>query len=298
MATTLPGDFAFEPKVWQDHISAYFDRKMALGQLAMVERTLTQEPGTTINFPYFKAIGDAEEPAADASLSVDKMQDDSFSSTVREVAKAVAIRKSALMKSATSSERIFAEVQEQLARVHAEKVDKDLIAEINTTGNHIQGYSSVGTGDLMDIRKVLEAKVIGFGDKQDQAVAMAMHSLHFLDLMRDSTAGFLKADANDPFWQAPGFQGRLLGMALFVLDSMPLGTAISGKRVHQAFIMKANPYGLIVKEEPMVERDYDILHREHVVTATQWYAVKAFHAKVASLDLRIARMSVVTQANV
>lgn len=289
MSATKRADFAFEPKVWQGHISAYFDRKMAVGQLAVRDNTLTSAPGETVNFPYFKKIGDAEEPAEDSGLEVDKLQDDSFSCTVKEVAKAVGIKKTAYMKSAARRGEIDAEVQKQIAQVHAEKVDKDLIAEINTVGNYTDGY--IGTTDThtAKIANIVEGKILSFGDKQEQAVAIFMHSLHFLDLMTDSTAGFLKADANDPFWGAPGFIGRLLGMALFTLDSMPAGVALNGKKSFYCFMMKANPYGIIMKEDMEMDQDYDMLHREYLFAATQWYGVKAFHGKVSADDKRISR---------
>lgn len=82
MGATQSGDFAFSPKVWQEHISAYFDKKLVFGAYALQDNTLTAAPGETVNFPYFKAIGAAQEPAQDEGLAVDKLQDDSFSATV------------------------------------------------------------------------------------------------------------------------------------------------------------------------------------------------------------------------
>jgi N4-gp56 family major capsid protein len=295
--SSLPADFAFSPKVWQDHMAAYFDRKLVWGAFASRVSDLESKPGTTINFPYFKAIGDVEEPGAADALQVDKLQDDSFSALVKEIGKAVGIRKSALMVSAAKQDEIFSEVQSQISRVHAEKVDKDLVAEINTVGNYINGFTSASNTELMNIRRVLQAKVTGFGDKQNDAVGIVMHSQHFLDLMSDSTSGFLQGSANDPFYNVDGFMGRLLGMALVISDTCPQLADIGGKKAYGAFILKANPYGIITKAMPEIEYDYDMLHREHVFAGTQWYGVKSFHAKINSLDLKIARMNVVTQVN-
>lgn len=294
MSATKSSDFAFVPKVWQDHISAYFDRKMVVGQFAMRDNTLTQAPGTTVNFPYFKKIGAAEEPDEDSGLAVDKLQDDSFSCTVKEVAKAVGVKKRALRTSAATQDRIFSEVQDQIARVHAEKVDADLIAEMNTVGNYADGFVATGTGDLAKITNIANGKILGFGDKHDQSVAIFMHSFCFLDLLTDGTAGFLKADAVDPFWGAPGFMGRLLGMALFTVDSMPRAADIGGKQVYYSFIVKQNPYGLIMAEAPEMEQDYDMLHREYLFAGCQYYGVKAFHGKVSADDKRIVRSKFAT----
>lgn len=294
MGATQSSDFVFVPKVWQDHVQAYFDRKLVVGQFAMRDNTLTGAPGDTVNFPYFKKIGAAEEPDEDSGLTVDKLQDDSFNCVVKEVSKAVGVKKRALRKSATTQEKIFGEVQSQIARVHAEKVDADLIAEMNTSGNYSDGFVATADTDLAKITNIAKAKVLGFGDKHDQSVAIFMHSFCYLDLLTDPTAGFLKADANDPFWGVAGFVGRLLGMALFTLDTMPRAADISGKQVYYSFIIKENPYGIITAEAPEMESDYDLLHREHLFTGGQYYGVKAFHGKVAADDKRIVRSKFAT----
>ena len=297
MPSTKSTDWAFSPKVWGDHVSAYFDRKLVVGQVALRDNTLQSAPGMTVNFPYFKKIGAAEEPAEDSGLSVDRLQDDSFSCTVKEVAKAVGMTKRALRTSAAKRERIFSEVQDQIARVHAEKVDADLITEMNTVGNYSAGFVGTASTDLAKITNIARGKILAFGDKQDQAIAIYMHSYCFLDLLTDSTAGFLKADANDPFWGAPGFMGRLLGMGLFTLDTMPRATDVSGKQAYYSFVVKQNPYGIITAELPEMEQDYDMLHREYLWSGCQYYGVKAFHGKVSADDKRICRNLFVTSVD-
>lgn len=293
---SLPADFAFEPKVWSDHVDAYFDKKLVFGAFALTDRTLTSEPGTTLNFPYFKAIGAAEEPGADEALGVDKLEDDSFSVTIKEIGKAVGVRRAALRKSASRQDRIFSQVQKQIARVMAEKVDADLIAEINTVGNYIQGYTSTTAAThKCTVEILLEGKIVAFGDKSEDAVVCFMHSIQYLDMMTHATSGFLKADANDPWYNVPGFKGRIAGMALVVTDQSPAHATIDSNTAYEIFICKANAYGFMVAEEPDMEYDYDILHREHVFAGTQWYGVKGFHGKINALDKKIARLSVVTR---
>jgi hypothetical protein len=293
MSATVAADFAFEPKVWQDHVRAYFDRKLVYGSVAVRDNSLAPDTGKgmTVNFPYFKAIGDAEEPAEDSGLTVDKLQDDSFSCTVKEVGKAVGIKKKAFKKSAATSERITREIQEQIARVMAEKVDKDLLTEFSSSGNFTDGFTATGAGDVMNITNLAIGKTVAFGDKADQSIVCFMHSLQFLDIMKDTGAGFLKADANDPMFWVEGFKGRLLGMAIVVVDTLPKLADIGGKDAYAAFIHKANPYGIIIKQEMEMENDYDLLQREWVFTGNEWYGVKSFHGKVAALDKRTARLS-------
>ena len=287
MGATIAADFVFEPKVWKDHVAAYFDRKLVYGSVAYRDNTLESAPGTVINFPYFKKIGDAEEPAESESLNVDNLSDDSFNATVKEVGKAVGIKKKAFKKSAATQDRLISEAQSQLARVMAEKVDKDLLTELATSGSFVNGYTSISaTTGLFNVRTLNTARLKGLGDRADEAQVVFCHSLQYLDMMNDSTSGFLKADANDPMAMVKGFVGRVLGMAVIVVDTIPKTTDIDSKDAYRAFIVTAEPYGICQKQEMEIESDYDILAREWVVTANEWYAVKSFHAKIDASNYR------------
>ncbi len=295
MSMTMPADFAFEPKVWSDHVMAYWEKTLRFGAMAMVDRTLTEAPGTTKTFPYFKNIGGAESPASNEALSVDKLTDDSFTCTVAEVGKGVGLSKASLYKSAANRERIFAEVQAQMGRVLAEKMDAALVTEINTSGNYVSGFAATATTDLCTVPRILSGKINAFGDRHEEAEAIFLHSQHYLNAFGDSNSGFLKGDALDKLYGQPGFMGRLLGMAVFVTDQVPAGTAISSKAVYHAFIVKKNAYGICLKQDADMEMDYDLLNREYVMASTQWYGVKSFHARVKSTDYRIARLSFCTE---
>lgn len=278
MAATVAADFVFQPKVWKEHIGAFFRDKLLFGAIAMSDDTLSQEPGTTINFPYFKKVGAAEEPAEAASLTVDNLEDDSFSATVKEVGKAVGVKKKAFKVSAARTERVIQEITSQIARVHAEKVDNDLLAEFSAVGNFVAPTLTV-TGK--NVRSINEGKVLAFGDLHTDAMALHINSLDMLSVMNDATAGFLKADAQDPMYEVPGYRGRLLGMAVFETDKVPAGTS---------YVHKMDPYGYILKQDMELESDYDILAREWVFTGNQWYAVKSFHSKIAADDYKTAKL--------
>lgn len=306
MGSTQKSDVAFVPQVANDHIQAYFDRKMSLGQLALVDKTLTGSPGETVTFPYFKAIGAAQEPAENEGLEVEALQDDKFACTVKEIGKAVGWTDAARRKSGANKRGIKdngtqeGEAYRQIGRVLAEKVDADIITTINAGGASVAGF--VGTNaasHTCSVARLLQSKIMAFGDKSNDAVAVAMHSQDYLRMMTDSTAGFLKADANMPFYGTPGFMGRILDMDLFVLDTMPVVTGgIDSKRAYQHFIFKANPFGIYIAEDLNPEKDRDILHRETVVTATMWYGTLSLHGKVAAADYRIAKGAFTTDLTV
>ena len=291
--STQSSDFVFQPKVWSDHIKAYFDRMLVYGAFAVKNDTLkTEGSGLTINFPYYKSIGAAEEPRETDILSVDRLQDDSFFATVFEVGKAVGFKKKAFKASADSQDGIMQEAMRQIARVHAEKVDQKLHAEIDNPANHTQGYLATAAADTMNVRTLMRGKVAAFGDKHKDSVVCFMHSLQSLSLMTDSTSGFLKADANDPMYLVEGFEGRLLGMAIVSVDSVTrIGTQIGGKDAYRALICKENAYGIMYKQEMEMDSDKDILAREVIVTGNEWYAVKSFHAQISADDKKIASVT-------
>lgn len=280
MSATVSTDFAFEPKVWKEHVAAFFRDKLVFGAIAMSDDTLTAQPGETINFPFFTKIGDAEEPAETDSLSVDNLADDSFSATVKEVGKAVGVKKRAFKVSAARTERIIEEVASQIGRVIAENVDDTIYAEMSTVGNFIEPSLASYTGK--NVRALNAAKVLGFGDLHTDAIALQINSMDMLDVMNDSTAGLLKADATDPLIDAPGFRGRMLGMAVFEVDKTPAGTA---------WIHKVDPYGFIIKQDMELDVDFDILAREWVWAGNQWYAAKSFHTKISADDRKSTKVT-------
>ena len=289
---TLSTDLGFEPKVFADHVQAYFRQKLMWGSMALVDETLVAQPGQTVHFPFFTKIGDAEEPLETNQLVVDKLTDDAFTCTVKEVGKAVGFTMRSFRASAERRERILADAEAQMARVHAEKVDKDIVALLQDASSYTQGYTAAAAGDVLNIRTLNSARIGGLGDRHDEAMAVFMHSRQFLDMMNDSTAGFLKADALDPLYTVPGFQGRILGMAVFVSDLCPaVAGGIDGKDAFHGYVMKASPYGICVAEAPEVESDKDILSREIVITATQYYGVVGIHKKVSADDLRVIRFT-------
>ena len=285
MPATVSGDFLFDPKVWADHVTAYFDRKLVYGAFAIRDNTLQAEgSGLTVNFPFYNKIGAAEEPAETSSLTVDNLSDDSFNATVFEAGKAVGIKDKAFKKSAATGRDIIDEAQVEIGRVMQEKVDQKLSDEITTLANY-EDVTPVVTPATMDIRVLNKARIQAFGDKFQDGEVCFMHSLVYLDLINDTNAGFLKMDANDPAALVDGFMGRFLGMAIVVVDTVPTGLGV-GNDEYLTHFHKMASFGIMSKQEMSAESDRDILARENIYTSTQWYAVKSFHKKVSTDDKR------------
>jgi hypothetical protein len=296
MPATVAADFSFAPKVWQDHIMAYFDRKLVYGAFALRDDSLTAAPGLTQNFPYFSAVGAAQTPSEDEGLIVDNLTDNSFNVTASEVSKAVGVSKKAFKVSAARTERIIQEVQEQIGRVMAEKVDQDLYTALSAS--YTTGYTSAAGNSygLMNIRSLNIGKVVAFGDKHKDSIVVFMHSMQFLDLLTDTTAGFLVANALDPMFLVEGFEGRLAGLAIISVDTVGKNTVaqINSLNAYDAFVCKANAFGFMVKQEMEMEHDYDMLHRQWVFAGDQWYGTRSFDQTISPLFKKTALLRTVT----
>ncbi len=294
MAATLAADFGFQPQVAKDHIEAYFRKKLVFGALAYQDNTLEGQGGDTIDFPFYGKIDAAEEPTETGSLTVDNLTDSSFNAVIKEVGKAVGFSKKSLMKHKNGPDGAFQEAFNQIARVHAEKVDADLLAIMQTPANYDQILTATVAGNVCTIRDLNSMRIRGFGDRMDEGVAVIMHSFTLETLLNDSTAGFLKADANDPMYGITGFQGRIFGMAIIVNDQLARVADVASLRTYECFMMKPNAVGFMSKQQPEIETDYDILARQYVITGNQWYAVRGFHKAVATDDVRLIRSTFTT----
>ncbi len=279
---------------------AYFDRKLVYGAFALRDDSLTAAPGLTQNFPFFKSIGAAQSPSEDEGLIVDNLTDDSFNVTVAEVAKAVGVSKKAFKVSAARTERVIQEVQEQIGRVMAEKVDQDLYTALSssfTTGYTAPGNSSQSTPvGCMNIRTLNTGKIVAFGDKHKDSIVVFMHSLQFLDMMTDSTAGFLVANALDPMFLVEGFEGRLGGLSIVSVDTVGKNVAgqINSINAYDSFVLKANAFGFMVKQEMEMESDYDMIHRQWLFAGDQWYGVRSFDQTISPLFKKTALIRTIT----
>jgi len=297
--STSSSDFIFDPKVWHDHVQAYFDDKLVYGAFALRNKKLTGEgTGVTVDFPYYNTIGDAEEPLENEALTVDNMSDDSFSVSVFEVGKAIGVKKKAFKKSADSKDGILSEAQSQMAQRHAEKVDDKLITEIHLASSHDDVSPGGAAAASMNVRELNKARITAFGDKMDDADVCFMHSFQYLDFTNDTVAGFLKADANDPAFLVEGFMGRFLGMAIVVADSTPVVAGLGANQEYGCTLHKMNAFGIIEKQEIEFDKDKDVLTREVLVTSNQWYGVKSFHKKISPLDRKSARLRTKATANI
>ena len=317
---TVKGSFSFVPQIAERHVSGFFRDRLIMGRLATtppVNEFPTQRGGV-ITFPYYNTIGDAEDGVEATKPTRDTLGDNSFTAEIKEIVKSISITSTAEKYMGMSREYWDVEATKQMGRVFAEKVEKDIWAELGKSTSHMdltspskdvtitrafagddKGQSAL-TDQKCNIRAIAEALTEAFGDRRNECKAVVLHSEHYKDIETDEKAGFLKADANDPFYKIKGFVGRssfLFNLAFFINDGVPAGSNITvtdtasatqDYKTYNMVMIKNNSYGFIPKQRPLIMYDSDIEARVDFMVGTQWYAVKSFHQAVSTEDNRIA----------
>lgn len=292
--TTTAADIMNQPAVMNDIMNAFFAQKLGLVSLGVRNDTLTQSPGTKMDFPYWKMMGAVEELTEGEAMSVDKLTDGKFSVTIKEIGKAVgftdtALRSLTIGKTPEEAADIAkTEAMRQLSIQFANKLDLDVIAMLKLAENYHQGFTAAAATDVFNVGNLLDQKITSFGDKQEEANAVLMHSLHLASLLKDNSTGFLKADATHPFFGVSGYQGLLLGQSVFVNDRVPELEAVGGKKVFASYTFKPEPFGLIHAKDFHIESDRDMLARQTIIGGTMWYGLTGLHGKVSVEDRRIS----------
>ena len=317
---TVKGSFSFVPQIAERHVSGFFRKRLIMGQLATVPpvNEFPTQRGGVITFPYYNTIAAAEEGREGIKPTRDTLGDSSFTAEIKEIVKSISITSTAEQYMGMSRAQWDVEATKQMGRVFAEKVEADIWTELGKATSHMDltspskdaTYSSAFAGDdkgqsaLTDqkcnIRAIASGLTEAFGDRRNEAKAVILHSEMYKDIETDEKSGFLKADANDPFYKIKGFVGRssfLFGLAFFVNDGVPAGanvtvtdsaSATQAYKTYNMVIIKNNAYGFIPKQYPEISYDSDIEARVDFMVGTQWYAIKSFHRAVSTSDNRIA----------
>ena len=116
-----------DPQVLADMIPAKLTAEMKFTPLASVDNTLEGRPGTTIEFPAWNYIGDAEDLKEGEPIETSKLSYGSKAATIKGIAKGGSITDQALL---TGYGDPYGELSSQLAKAMANKVDNDVLATL------------------------------------------------------------------------------------------------------------------------------------------------------------------------
>ncbi|QKN87650.1 major capsid protein [Streptomyces phage Cumberbatch] len=255
------------PEVWADMSQAKFVGTVRVGGSSAVMRdnTLVGQPGDSISFPKWGALGELDELTEAVAMATTVMSQTSSKATIKEAGKAVEISDNAMLN-ALGDPR--AEAQRQFGILAARKVDADLIAQAQADETAAGGgnpYRYTATETALSWGVINHAIAL-FGDEFDPAefAGIFINSAQRTQAWDDPQF----TDASKLGGSIPvttGMIGAIAGMPVVVTDRVAAGKFL---------ILKKNSLGLLYKRAPIVEYDRDILKRTNVITTNVHYAVK------------------------
>lgn len=249
------------PDVFGDIVTAKFKGKLVIANFALTDNSLVGNPGDTVHFPKWNPIGDAEDLTEDEAMVPEVLTSSDADATVKEVGKAVTISDQALLSSVGDP---LDEAGNQVGKVVARKIDKDLVAE---------GVANCPSGRVVDTtddfhEKVADAKGL-WGDEAEEIAVLLVHSKMYTALLKDPN--FISADKYPAGVLITGAIGTLYGVPVMVTDRVPYDTTTG---VATSIMLEKNALGYITKRAPIVETGRDILKRNNLITTNVHYAVK------------------------
>ncbi|WP_406014329.1 N4-gp56 family major capsid protein [Streptomyces sp. NBC_00984] len=263
------------PEVWGDMAQAKFTGAVRVGASSAVltDNTLTGQPGDTINFPKWTALGELDDLTEAVAMGTTAMNQTSDKATIKEAGKAVELTDTAVL---TALGDANAEAHRQFGILAARKVDAALIAQAQANetaqggGNPYRITTAAGK-TLFTWNDAVVPAIAAFGDEWDPAefAGIFLNSAQLADAYADER--FI--DASKLGAQTPvttGQIGVIAGLPVIITNRIAAGTFM---------LLKRNSLGLLYKRRPLVETDRDILKRTTVIATTVHYAVKRLDDK-------------------
>ncbi|MFF4738784.1 phage head protein [Streptomyces sp. NPDC001262] len=256
------------PEVWADMVQAKFKGSMVLGTLAVEDNTLVGMPGSGVDFPKWRALGEADELDENTPLVPEPLGTDKGArATIKEIGKAVNLTdKSRLVAFGDP----YAEAQRQLGVLIARRIDRDL-----TAAAEAPGVITVDAATKPLSWDVMVDGIQRFGDTWDPELmaGIVIHSAQRASLLKDPN--FISADklgAGNAVIPR-GVIGKVGDVNVLVSDRVTT-TPGDGKTptAYNALMVKHGSLGLLYKRRPLVETDRVVLARSTVLTTTVHYA--------------------------
>ena len=267
MAKTMYAD-VIKPEVMRPIVEAEFLYNIKVSKFAKIYNDLKGKPGDQITFPYWSTVlDDAVDLAETDTIVPQKLTQSSWQfPVIKEVGVGTEVTDKAIL-SGLGSWRT--EAGRQLSLSIARKVDKDVIAEANTTTTVID-ITQEQTNNKMSYEVVVDA-LASFGEYLDEAEALLIHSHHLTQLLKDPNFVDLTKYGQNVMVKGYKAIGMIAGVPVIISDTLPVDS-VNG--YYTAFLFAKEPVGIAYKRDIMIESDRDILNRTTVITATMHYAVK------------------------
>lgn len=249
------------PEVWGDMAQAKFagSVKVLTSGAVIYDDTLVGQPGDTIHFPKWGALGELDDLVENTAMVPTALSATDSTAVVKEAGKAVEITDKAMLTSLGNPQE---EAQRQFGILAARKLDADLITAATAAGSK----TIAPTAGTALSWSVLVDGIAQFGDEWEPSdfAGLYIRSEQMATLFKDSQfIDASKLGADTPV--RTGQIGAVGGLPVFVTNRLAAG---------KFAIIKNNALGALYKRRPLVETDRDILARSTVVTTNMHYAVK------------------------
>jgi hypothetical protein len=277
-----------DPEVWADAIAPTILGRAQMANpaagIVTIDDTLVGSPGSTVGFPKWAYLGDAEDLTEGVAIEADKLTLTESFATIKEIGKAVDLTDTARLIALNDPN---AEATRQIPVTISRKVDTDLIGSALKVVTGSVDPKNPNTSPLIvpEIAPAMSwdayVDAIGlFGDDYDPAdiggVFMAMPQ--YKQLLKDDDFKTVdKFGAGATILR--GQVGAIGTVPVFLTNRMPaLADAdpveAGNQPGHQVLIVKKGAIALKYKRRPLVETDRDIKRRITTIVATTHYATK------------------------
>ena len=265
------------PQVMGDMINAKIEALAKITPYAKVDTTLQGVPGDTKTVPSWNYIGDAEDVAEGAEVTLTTMTASSTTFTIKKAMKAVGITQEAVNSGLGNP---IGQAESQLAKAIVGKVDNDLLSAALTATTVVgDGTATIGYAGIVDA-------VTKFEDEEDGIdKVMFISPKQEATLLKDSD--FISADKFQAGVAVNGSIGKIAGCWIKKSNKIK---AASG--VFTNPIIKLEPDSaeteytedelpaltIFLKKDTTVDAEWFPKKQEHDITACKYYGVALTNA--------------------
>lgn len=200
-----------DPEVMADMISAKIPKKIRVAPIAKVDNTLNGVPGDTVTVPAYGYIGDAQDVAEGADVTIDVMSTTAKKATVKKAMKGTALTDEAVLSGYGNP---VGEAADQLALSIAAKVDNDCM-------DALQGATLVfdGSAAKVSYTGIVDA-IDKFEEEFNSEKVMYIHPNQLTTLRKDSQ--FISADKYEAGVAVSGEIGKIANTHIVVSKKVPV----------------------------------------------------------------------------
>lgn len=272
------------PAVWSQMVQAEFAGKLVMAQFAQTDDTLVGQPGDTVRFPKWNAIGAAQRLGEGVPIETRKLSSADATATIQEIGNGVSVYDRSRLVALGDP---LGESVRQLAITLTRQIDSDLASVLKwkvgdaalPTGLVAEGspFAIGGATATFNIDLIFDG-ITAFGDDVEVSDinALLVHTNEYRKLL--STGELLTADVvGGPGTALKGFVGTVAGIPVIRVDR----GMVAGKSV----MVTGSPLQLLYKRRPITETErIPKLRRTDVYTSVHYGLRRASGETVAVLE--------------